>query len=275
MSRLLRAGFSRLWKDKGFWAGLFFMLGLGIFIVCSKYHSKIQYNELARLDDAMFNYVVYAGLVSAIFCSMFLGTEYSDGTIRNKLIVGHLRSSIYLSNWLTSLAASMLMVTAFFISYGTLGSLLLDEPGAPLRKICFYIFVSIFTAASYVSVFSMLAMLITKKSVSAVVGILVFLGLLVLAMTIEARLEAPEFISAYSMTINGVEQINPEPNPHYLQPHARNVYQAILDLLPTGQSLQLSRMSVLHPFWMMVYSAAVSVITSVLGISAFRRKNLK
>lgn len=32
---------------------------------------------------------------------MFIGTEFSDGTMRNKLIVGHRRREIYFTNFLT------------------------------------------------------------------------------------------------------------------------------------------------------------------------------
>ena len=35
------------------------------------------------------------GLVAAILTSMFIGSEYSDGTIRNKLVVGHSRMRLH------------------------------------------------------------------------------------------------------------------------------------------------------------------------------------
>lgn len=274
MRKLLSSDFSRLWKDKIFWLGTLFMLGFGIFAVCTKYSDIIRYNEHEPLDEALLAYQQLIGCCAAVFCSMFSGTEYSDGTIRNKLIVGHLRRTLYLSNWLTNIAAAMIMSIVFLFTYCTLGSFLLDAPGAPLGKILFYTFISFFTVIAYASIFNMLAMLITRKSTSAVVCLLAIFGLLILAIVIKAKLDAPEFVSGYSLTINGVEQMPPEPNPKYLQPAARRVYQFFLDMLPTGQSIQLSAFDVLHPVLLMAYSAVISVVTTVMGVFAFQKKNL-
>ncbi|MGY3662454.1 MAG: hypothetical protein ACXAHE_00930 [Roseburia sp. 1XD42-69] len=46
---------------------------------------------------------------------MFLGTDYSDGTIRNKLTVGHTRTNIYLANLIVTFAAGLLIMCVWFI----------------------------------------------------------------------------------------------------------------------------------------------------------------
>lgn len=275
MRKLLSADFARLWKDKVFWLELLFMLGLGVFVVCTRYSDKARYGTNQPLDYALLAYITFAGCCAAVFCSLFDGTEYSDGTIRNKLIVGHRRWEIYLSGWLTGIAAVFLMCAAFLLSYCTFGFLLLDASEAPLEQIIFYAAISFFTAAAYVSLFHVLSMLVSKKATSAVLCLLIFLGLFMLAMMIQSRLDAPEFVSNYSMTINGIEQAEPEPNPKYLQPAARKVYQFFLDLLPSGQSIELSAFRVPHPVWMIIDSLVICVITTFLGILVFRKKNLK
>ena len=50
------------------------------------------------MDKMMLNYINIIGLFMAMFTSLFIGTEYDYGTIRNKIIVGHSRTSIYFSN---------------------------------------------------------------------------------------------------------------------------------------------------------------------------------
>ena len=274
MHKLLSADFSRLWKDKVFWFETIFMFGLGILVVCTKYSDMLRYNTHEQLDDVLLSYIMYIGFCSAVFCSMFSGTEYSDGTIRNKLIVGHLRSAIYLSNWLTSIAAVFIMSLSFLLSYCTLGSFLLEPPNAPLEQILLYMLISFFTVVAYASIFTMLSMLITRKATSAVTCVIVFLGLFILALTIKARLDAPEFISEYSLSVNGIDQSEPILNPKYLQPAARRVYQFFLDILPTGQGIQLSIFDVPHPLAAMAYSTIMSIVTTVLGFLAFSKKNL-
>lgn len=135
MNKLLRANFSRLWKDTVFWVVTLFMFGLGIFTVGAQYFDIMRYNANIPFNNALFSYAAVVGCGSAIFSSLFFGTEYSDGTIRNKLIVGHLRSSVYLSNWLMNMAATVIMIAAFLASYCLLGALLLDAVNAYCQKI--------------------------------------------------------------------------------------------------------------------------------------------
>lgn len=47
------------------------------------------------IDSAFFSVAIYIGIILSVFCSLFIRTEYSDGTIRNKLIVGQKRSAVY------------------------------------------------------------------------------------------------------------------------------------------------------------------------------------
>ena len=53
------------------------------------------------------------GLVAAVFISLFVGSEYSDGTIRNKLVVGHSRMRIYLANLIVCSIACVLISLAY------------------------------------------------------------------------------------------------------------------------------------------------------------------
>lgn len=274
MNKLISANFMRLRKGKLFWIIITFMFGMGIFVSCSKYYQSVRFEEPVFFDDALFVYISILGFCSAIFCSLYTGTEYSDGTIRNKLISGHDRRHIYLSNLIVNTAAAWLMTAAFLFSYTVLASFLLERPAASVKTLIFYIVISLFAEMSFASVFTILAMLISRKSLSAVWCMLVFLGLFTMSMTLWSRLAEPEVVSEYQMTVNGIEQTKPTPNPLYLSPNARNICGFMMDVLPTGQGLQLSAFEVRHPFLMILYSIAVSGILTFLGILLFRKKNL-
>lgn len=135
MRNLLCAGVAGLRKNKTFWLGILAMFALGIFCSYSKYSDIVRYEQVSRLDDVLFSYVPLTGLCSAIFCSMFVGTEYSDGTLRNKLIVGHSRKSIYCSNLLLCIGASLIMAFSWLFSYVVLGHFLLFPPEASVKTI--------------------------------------------------------------------------------------------------------------------------------------------
>lgn len=275
MNKLLSAGFVQLRKDKAFLLGLLFMFGVGLFSFITKYSELTKYGSNELFDDALFIFVLFSGGCGAVFSSLFIGTEYSDGTIRNKLIVGHTRSNMYFANLLVSIAVTLMMAAAFLLPYGALGAFLL-KPAAlpPLALVCYFL-ISILTMMAFASLFNMLSMLITKKSTTAVVCLLTFIGLVVAALMIKEMLDAPEFISSYSMSINGIEQMEPEPNPKYLKDTARAVYQFFYDLIPSGQGLQLSMKEAMHPVQMIIYSLCIIAVTSIGGTLAFKRKDIK
>lgn len=275
MRKLLLAQCSRLLKNKVFWLELLFMFVMGVCSSLMPYLDNVRYGEHSRVDDMLFNYIILMGLCTPVFCSLFSGTEYSDGTIRNKLIVGHTRWSVYCSSLLVSLLASVFVALAFVLPYTVLGFSMLEAPKASMGTILLMALLSLFVIAEFVSIFHMLSMLITKKSTSAIICMLAFIMLFVLAVVIKGKLDAPEFVQNYSMTIDGLELMSPEPNPKYLQPEARRVYQFFFEVLPSGQSLQIAAIDVVHPYLLMLYSAVISAAITVLGIFFFKKKNLK
>ena len=275
MRNLLHANFSRIWRNKVFWGELLLLFGAGVWSVSMMYRERAQYGWGHPFDEQLFFFAILVGCFLSVFCSLFFGTEYSDGTIRNKLIVGHTRSAIYCSGLLSCIAESLLTACAFLVPYCTLGAFLTDAPAKTTGQILLHVCISVFLLAAFASLYFMLTMLIEKRSVAAVFCILFFFGMLLVASVTKARLDEPEMVTGYSLTINGFEQTAPEPNPRYLQPLARAIFQFFFDLLPTGQMLQLTFFSVLHPLRLMLCSAAICAATTGFGLFFFGKKDLK
>lgn len=121
MSKLLSANFIRLRKDKFFWIGMIFMLAAGISFPVMRYMDMRQTQTINNIDNGFFGCALFIGIVMAVFCSLFIGTEYSDGTIRNKVIIGQKRVSIYLANFIICSIVSIVMCAMFFIPYLCIG----------------------------------------------------------------------------------------------------------------------------------------------------------
>ena len=109
MNKLLTANFFRMFKNKLFWAGILFMAAVGIGFPLVNYNTMIKNDYPLYLDSTFFMGAAFIGVVLSIFCSLFLGTEYSDGMIRNKMIAGQKRTVIYLANLFTCILAGILM----------------------------------------------------------------------------------------------------------------------------------------------------------------------
>lgn len=270
MNKLLRANFVRLKKDKIFWIGMAFMFTAGIFFVVQKY---INY-PAASSDQLFFIFPVIICIITAAFNSLYIGTEYSDGTIRNKLIVGHKRSAVYMSNFITCLTAGILMTLPYILAVSTLGVSLFGLPKMDAESVIILIFISYMMIIACISLFTLLCMLNQNKATAAVVCILVIIALLVLASMIKSRLDAPEFnyILTNSSGYSSQEQVI---NPGYLTGTKREVFQFFLDFLPTGQAIEISEQATPHLWQMPLYSLVITLVSTAGGMFLFRKKDLK
>lgn len=275
MRKLLSANFCRLRRDKVFWICFLAMLAYVVLAMLGNCHQALQDTTSFQYTLDMF-YFVYAfpiGLLIAVFVSLFLGTEYSDGTIRNKLIVGHTRRDIYLAHLFTSMISG-----SFLLLAGILGGLC----GIPFlgtwkmgSRVLFFWLISLMCMAAFEAIFTLIGMLCSNKAVSAVLSILLFLGLLLIAFNLYYCLAEPEVVNGIIITKEGMQMGDPEPNPRYLTGLKREIYQFAIDFLPTGQCIEMEELTVVHPIRMIVSSVVITFVTTLGGILAFEKKDLK
>ena len=119
MRKLLSANFARLWKSKIFWTLEGFCFGFGVFtyILVAINTRNLGQGWLEYEAHAYFYFpFLFIAAIIAIFACFFIGNDYSDGTIRNKLIVGHSRMNIYFSFFLIVCIASVLFLLAHVLA---------------------------------------------------------------------------------------------------------------------------------------------------------------
>lgn len=276
MCKLLFAQFSRLKKNKVFLGEVVFMWIIGAFLAANQYFEQVKYGYDMALDNIFFGYSLITGILMAVFSTIFLGTEYSDGTIRNKLIVGHSRLDIYLSNLIVNLSVSFLFCLSFIAGVSIVGIPLIGFLETEFKIILIFFIGTLALSMAYSSIYTMLSMICSNKTAVAVISILGVVLLLTAATWIQSRLNLPEFYNGYSLTESG-QIMEPEliPNPHYLKGAKRKAYQFIIDFLPTGQSLQYCSMMAVHPLQMPLYSLFIAFISSITGIMIFKQKDLQ
>ncbi|MDE6887640.1 MAG: ABC transporter permease [Eubacterium sp.] len=283
MHRLLCANFARMKKTKIFWIGVLVPMIFGIWFLLGAYmQARGKYEaELPRIfPEIVFQSVVFGGIVFAAFCGLFTGTEYEDGTIRNKLMVGRSRASIYMTNFISSVAAAVVQTFVAVAAVLVLGMLLIGKPELELERFLKTCVVLLFVCVSYVSLWNLFTMLISKKSYAVTINILLAFLLLFAAAYLAARLCEPEMVQGYQF-VDGVMEVGAmEPNPHYITGMQRSVYQFLLDFLPGGQTYQIANFSMQdallrQPIKFCAYSACIAVVSNVVGVFLFSRKDIK
>ena len=175
MRKLLRANLSRLFQYRVFRIGtiLMMILAAGTMLYNISYAIRLQenhteyYDVFHCLDVQYLNILPLAGIFFAIIISLFLGTEYSDGTIRNKFTVGHSRTAVYMANLLTCIVASFTIVAALFLG-GLIGLIQYTEWKMSVSMTIWYILVMLFVCIAFSAIFTLIGMLSANKAATMV-----------------------------------------------------------------------------------------------------------
>lgn len=281
MIKLIKSNFSRLWKSKIFWLGMIFMFGMGIYAVFSRYtevNKKPEYSY--DMEDLLFSGCMFMIVIAAVFIGLFIGTDYHNGTIRNKLIVGHTRTEVYFSNFIVCISALLIMHFAYFIPVIGVGFPLVGN-SASAGSLIKLTLISITTLISLCSIFLLISMLIHSKSNASVTAIIISVLFLMSAMMIQNKLDGPEYYEDYDYVYTDEEgtiheeHIDREKNYDYVDGTKRKVYEFLYDFLPGCQMLQITQQNPENPERLPIYSFSIIVVTTACGIFFFRRKNLK
>ncbi len=277
MSKLLSANLARLWKDKVFWIT---MISVFLFSLINMWNSDrsaeamTQSGFIVTLDDYYFNMAPYSGLVCAVFISLFLGTEYSDGTMRNKLTVGHTRNHVYLANFFTSFIACLFLIAAWFLG-GLPGIFLIGPFEMGFLGFLVYLLITICFTATLSAIYTFVSTMSSNKALTIVFVLLVWLGMVLAASALNDRLSEPEMNGGMAYVDGAFKMLDPTPNPLYLTGGTRSLCECLLDLLPVGQAILMMDAAIEHPVRQIVFSLLLAVIAVVGGFVAFRKKDIK
>ena len=283
MSRLLYADFVKLRKSRFFWISVIVMALWGIFMKVMEYIATVSYGyEPPALSSMLFAFALFAGILQAAQTSLFIGTEYSDGTIRHKLIIGHTRAAIYLSNLTVCSVAGIAMCTAYLAGALAAGIPLCGLDGVSLKGIVLLLCTFLMSLA-LTSLFTLIVMLCQNKALSAVATLLGVCFFIVVSIYVTAKLSQPETIPQVTYTLGDAGQAvavsdesTPDiPNPAYPRGMERRVYQFLESFLPTGVGASLSQGTLASPGLSCLYQGIITVAATGIGISAFRKRDIK
>ena len=278
MTKLLSAGFTRLFKSRVFWIMLMICVLLQVFVCVDNFRFEQKTPEgSVLLDDIVFSIIPAIGFISSALISLLLGEEYSDGVVRNKLTVGHRRSHIYLSNLIVCTAGSFLTLAALFLTGGLLGFALFGgftyETGTLFRLfLCSFLLTAALSAIDVLVVMSC-----QNKAVAAVLSLGLVLVMVFVGSYLDSVLNEPEM--QYGVMVmhehSVMEFEDPAPNPRYVTGMTRTVMAYAEDIIPMGQALQINNFQLDRCARWPLLSIAVFTAVSALGYAIFKKKDIK
>lgn len=279
MYKLFKANMSRLSKTKIFWLDLVLLAAITVVVMLNYGRSAINmqsmgYEGYTGMDEYQFNLVPVLGIFVCVVTALFLGTDYADGTIRNKLICGHTRNEIYAANLLTNFIIAFSFTAVYFLA-SLVGLVKLSPWQMSAGQLLSSISVCIFSLSAVAAVLTLVGMVSHNKAATAILSVFTVLGMLLIASFLYNKLQEPEMTSEMYMTLNGIEMGDPKPNPTYIGGSLRTVCECIVQLLPTGQGILLANGEYGNALLFITYSLIIIAVTTAIGMVIFRKKDLK
>lgn len=290
MGKLISAGFFRLFHSLCFkiyiiFSALyslinilnnFFMIGK-IGIVTDSASTINRPLDITAFDSAMT--LIFA---SAVFIGMFIGREYSDGTLRNKLVAGHSRGGVYLSNFIVCLCAHIMgLVTALTVTLG-LGVPLMGT-GLTVTEILTFIILTVVASTAVISVFLFISMLLSSKAAAVSVLIIGAFAMLIFTVFVDSRLNEREYIIDFqTVTTEGENGIETEfvpgeeiKNPYYPTGTERKIYEFLDEFMPTSQLYRTANANSSDLTKSVIYDIILLIAVTEAGVLLFHRKDIR
>lgn len=286
MSKLISANFARLFKSGVFRLYMIFSGGLSVFMITMRYidiKNNIEYYkelppEYRTIDGVAFVTLLYILFAVPVLVGNFVGTEYSDGTIRNKLIVGHKRSNIYLANLIVCSAGTLMGVILHILINCTVGTALCGMEVLTVPKILEITLYMIIAFISVTAIMVMFTMFVKSKASASVTVLIVTMIMFIATLTISNKLSQPEYYEGgkyFDEETQELVDIEREKNPDYLTGTKRKVYQTIYDVMPVSHMYESAMNNTENAGKFAGYDGIILVVTTALGIILFRKKDLK
>lgn len=277
MSKLLSSNFMRLRKSKEFWlcaAATFLISIVMIYMSADGAQAAAERGIVKTLDDCYFQLAPFIGVITAVFISLFLGTEYSDGTMRNKLVVGHTRTNIYLANFLSCFLGGVIITALWFIG-GLPGLHLIGKFEMGSSGALAYFFVAVGITAVFTALFVLVSTLSRNKAITVVLVLVLWVALALAGSGVSDRLDVPQFSGGMAYVDGEFVMTQETPNPLYLSGSVRVAAEMLYKILPTGQAIAMTDAEITTPMEHFAVSLTVAAVITVVGILVFRKKDLK
>lgn len=257
MNRLLHADGIRMIRSKWFWLCLGSMLVMAIAFIIMQYTAMDYVVPLSRV---IFLPVSFYGMITAAFVSLFVGQDFTDGFIRNKLIAGRGRHNVFFSNLIVSFIACIIIYLITVLFTVLIGSIYF-EVDVTAERCLRYMFLGIGMCLAYGSIYCTITMLCRKGTTAIVLCMGLSFFLLFLGLYTNQIMVQPQYK-------DGI------PNPAYVEGAVKSFYAILHDLNPTGQAAQLSAMDVFSPVRWLICDF-VWILAAGVGSILFRHTDIK
>ncbi|WP_294476876.1 ABC transporter permease subunit [uncultured Ruminococcus sp.] len=273
---------------------LFLSVVLGIYAGYTSVQAQPGTNTLYYLvGDAYFLIILLADI---ILTALAIGREFSDHTIRNKIIIGYTKSQVFLSELLTILVITIITYLLMILPFGIMTANFWMK--LPVMGVVRIVILLLLVYLAMISLTTAICFVSCNRTASAIIAILLAFGLYLTDYEIRYVLNQPEILHyetrQYDDDGNETYQKRDEPNPQYVSGTKRAVLSVINycnpvaaidncvrftfyanDMLAEETALQMQENDYPEMNRYFCSLCGVILIVPLVGLMIFRRKDLK
>lgn len=193
--------------------------------------------------EGIFEWTMVLTLLISALGGLYISRDYTQNTIRNKIIVGHRRFSIYLSKQIAVTSMYLACSGLFIISTIISNFIFIGTENLNKEALLTGILVSVFVIITFSVITTFISMSIKKETGGLIPLLVMFIMMMFSAMGME-------FIKG-------------------------NVMDIVNDILPTSQMMFLNLINAdPHPLRHILYSLLISITFFISGYAIFKNTNL-
>lgn len=274
MRSLLKLDFYRLKKSRVFYilAAASFILPILAFLLSWLMNEKPDSSPVTSIDGAVGMIFLLVSIELCFFCSLFIGGDQDQGTIKNKRITGKPKNEILLSSFLICASAgiifSALACLALFAAVLILGI-------HPDWSLSIWYFPVLFAGElALCALFTAISFAVSRKASAIITCVLALLILYLGSGLLLGRLNESELLPVFTL-VNGEEVAEMLPNPSYVSENVRPVLEYLLSFFPTGQMYEIMTGFLVHPAILLLESLLFAALSLASGLWIFNRRDLR
>ncbi len=164
MLKLLKGSFIRLFSSSEFQIMPFILVIANAVVMCTQRAMTDKAYGLTEYN-ALFHFTLI-GICVSVFTALFIGTEYSNATVFNKIIFGHSRAAVYFTYLLTCLFAAVFFELTATAASVFIGWALVGKPLFTVGTLIIHLLLSLPSVFAMVSLHLAIAVLLQNRAVS-------------------------------------------------------------------------------------------------------------
>ncbi|MCH5324831.1 MAG: ABC transporter permease subunit [Eubacterium sp.] len=247
MTNVLYANFGRLFKSKIFYYGIVLVAVLEVLAVFIMKGDGENISGMVTLP-----LIVFPIILSALI-GLLTSPEFSHGTIRNKMIVGHRRTGIYAAQLISMSVMTLICYAVYEIIVFTVGAAVLGTEGVSPDAVA--------------AALAIMAVLLISNTAFSLFVCMVVHGSKSIALVL---------ILQYGMMFVGVMSEMTGEIPTLKESAAFAVIDVIAKFVPQGYFTSLNIFAVPENPWQpILYSVVFGAAVTALGVLAFKKTDMK